>query len=48
MAHDGSLPTIKVLVEGKEARALVDTGCTATMIHLDFSKLQGHEQHKSI
>ena len=33
MAHDGSLPTIKVLAEGKEARALVDIGCTATLIH---------------
>ena len=36
MAHDGSLPTIK-LVEGKETKALVDTGCTATLIHSDFS-----------
>ena len=34
--HDGLLPTIKVLVKGKEARTLVNTECTATLIHLDF------------
>ena len=37
MAHDGSLPTIKVPVEGKEARTPVDTRCTSMLIHSDFS-----------
>ena len=36
MAHDGSLLTIRLLLEGKEARALVDTRCTTTLIHSDF------------
>ena len=37
MADDGSLLTIKVLVNGKETRALVNIGYTTTLIHSDFS-----------
>ena len=49
MTHDGSLPTIEIPVEGKEVRALVNTGCTATLIHSDFSNgLMGTSSIKAV
>ena len=37
MVYDRSLPTIEILVEHKETRTLVDTGCTAMLFHSNFS-----------
>ena len=36
MVHNSLLPTIKVLVEGKEEKALVNTGWTAMLIYSEF------------